>query len=432
MLKKLTCLLISAAILTGCSSEIDFAEVQIRNNLVYKYGDTDPFTGRVVNQPTGLPGLTLANCNSEFIKGRLDGSFVCQSSGNKVYEANYNDGKKDGIESSWDPKTKKELSATNWKDGLKDGVEKVYREGVLISEVSFKEGKPDGSDKKWSLDGKTLTTDLQWASGKKTGIENIDEGKFHFNDGELDGDITKYDYYAAGAGKYVKNEEHYSNGKLDGTQKAYRNILHTKIVVPESEIFYEQGIAISGWLKEYNLVDGKLIQNIPLVQSPNRSTENFNTDYPGNLVPDGKVNKIGSSGEIIGEATWQNGIKIRTFTNLNNEGENYPDQMFFQILDKSSNKLVSVSAEQYYQQANATEKTGGTSEEHTTVDTVAVESARCSPQEDDNCYVNNQKIPRAELGKYLKTVNVEDVERSGGYCEYPVCYNAQDKPIGIR
>jgi hypothetical protein len=36
------------------------------------------------------------------------------------------------------------------------------------------------------------------------------------------------------------------------------------------------------------------------------------------------------------------------------------------------------------------------------------------------------------LDQYLPTVKVEDVESAGGYCEYPICYNSSDEPVGIR
>ena len=38
----------------------------------------------------------------------------------------------------------------------------------------------------------------------------------------------------------------------------------------------------------------------------------------------------------------------------------------------------------------------------------------------------------SDLSKYLPTVKADDVENAGGYCEYPICYDLNDKPIGIR
>jgi hypothetical protein len=35
------------------------------------------------------------------------------------------------------------------------------------------------------------------------------------------------------------------------------------------------------------------------------------------------------------------------------------------------------------------------------------------------------------LGKYLPVVNEADVRAAKGFCEYPICYNADNQPIGI-
>lgn len=64
--------------------------------------------------------------------------------------------------------------------------------------------------------------------------------------------------------------------------------------------------------------------------------------------------------------------------------------------------------------------------------TIAVKEASCNPQMDDDCQINNKKVAKNNLGQYLPTVKVDEVESSGGYCEYPICYDDNDKPIGIR
>ena len=51
---------------------------------------------------------------------------------------------------------------------------------------------------------------------------------------------------------------------------------------------------------------------------------------------------------------------------------------------------------------------------------------------DDACTVNDKKVPKAQLGKYLPKLDADSVEAAGGYCEYPVCYDVNDNPIGIR
>lgn len=63
---------------------------------------------------------------------------------------------------------------------------------------------------------------------------------------------------------------------------------------------------------------------------------------------------------------------------------------------------------------------------------VKVVEASCNPQMDDDCQINKKKVPMESLDQYLPTVKVEDVESAGGYCEYPICYDSRDQPIGIR
>ena len=63
---------------------------------------------------------------------------------------------------------------------------------------------------------------------------------------------------------------------------------------------------------------------------------------------------------------------------------------------------------------------------------VNVKEAWCNPQQDDDCHVNKKKVAMADLGQYLPIVKADEVERDGGFCEYPICYNSNNKPVGIR
>jgi hypothetical protein len=63
---------------------------------------------------------------------------------------------------------------------------------------------------------------------------------------------------------------------------------------------------------------------------------------------------------------------------------------------------------------------------------VVVKEAHCEPQMDDACTVNDQKVPKAQLDKYLPALDADTVSAAGGYCEYPICYSADDQPIGMR
>ncbi|OHC26341.1 MAG: hypothetical protein A2Y50_07135 [Pseudomonadales bacterium RIFCSPLOWO2_12_59_9] len=63
---------------------------------------------------------------------------------------------------------------------------------------------------------------------------------------------------------------------------------------------------------------------------------------------------------------------------------------------------------------------------------VTVSEASCEPLMDDACTINHKPVAKADLGKYLPAVNEADVQSAGGFCEYPICYNSANNPVGIR
>ncbi|MEJ3576665.1 hypothetical protein WEU41_20735 [Pseudomonas fragi] len=64
--------------------------------------------------------------------------------------------------------------------------------------------------------------------------------------------------------------------------------------------------------------------------------------------------------------------------------------------------------------------------------TIEVKAAWCNPRADDDCTINGKKVPKAELKQYLPTVYELEVLNAGGHCEYPICYDENDKPVGIN
>lgn len=50
---------------------------------------------------------------------------------------------------------------------------------------------------------------------------------------------------------------------------------------------------------------------------------------------------------------------------------------------------------------------------------------------DDECYINNNRVPVAELGKWLPAYSQSNIDQLGGYCETQICYDQEDKPLGI-
>lgn len=301
---------LAAVVLTGCTAEIDNAEVMNRNGLIYKYGDTDPFTGRVVNLPVGLPGIS-ALCNTEVEKGRYSGKSECFYNAQKVYEVEYAAGKKNGTETVFDAKSGAKVSVKHWKDGHQDGVAEEYQNGVLTHQKSFKDGKPDGVETRWTADGSKVITELSWKNGEKfSGYETDSEGRQNYANGQLHGPQTKYDYIVGSLKQFVSAEENYKDGKLEGVQKHYKNILHTDIVQQQSEVNYENGTAVSGWFRQFSIPEGQVLQEIKLVRTQQADDEDFYSDYPGNLVPDGVIHSYNpQTGQLEGEERWVNGVR---------------------------------------------------------------------------------------------------------------------------
>ncbi|MBV2132595.1 hypothetical protein KRX52_07225 [Pseudomonas sp. MAP12] len=60
-----------------------------------------------------------------------------------------------------------------------------------------------------------------------------------------------------------------------------------------------------------------------------------------------------------------------------------------------------------------------------------VKEAWCNPRMDDECYIDNKLVPVAELGKWLPAYSQSNVDQLGGYCETYICYDQDDKPLGI-
>lgn len=63
---------------------------------------------------------------------------------------------------------------------------------------------------------------------------------------------------------------------------------------------------------------------------------------------------------------------------------------------------------------------------------IEVKEAWCNPRADDECTINGNKVAKAELKQYLPEIYELEVLNSGGYCEHPICYDKNDKPVGIH
>ncbi|HCL78144.1 toxin-antitoxin system YwqK family antitoxin [Stutzerimonas nitrititolerans] len=304
-MKRAIALLLTVTVLAGCKAEIDHAETVTRNGLIYKYGDTDPFSGLVLNIPAGLPGVS-ALCNSLIEKGRQNGKSECFYNEQKVYEVEYLAGRKNGEERVLDSKTGEKVSIKSWKNGYQDGLEERYWKGNIVHKVEYKNGKRDGEEIRWSDDGTTILAKLTWLAGnKQDGFEEDYNGK-----------------------------SSYLNGKLHGVQVKYIRPIGTKKKYISSEVKYDNGTAISGWFRDINRIDGTLTQEFKLVQSARAGDESFWSKYPGKLVPEGLVfNYDSQTGKLIGEEFWSNGVQIK-HTSI--YGVHDDEELSYNILDTAA------------------------------------------------------------------------------------------------
>lgn len=59
-----------------------------------------------------------------------------------------------------------------------------------------------------------------------------------------------------------------------------------------------------------------------------------------------------------------------------------------------------------------------------------VKTAWCNPRLDDDCYINNKKIPVAELGNWLPDISESNADQLGGHCETILCFDKDEQPMG--
>ncbi|MEE8876486.1 hypothetical protein [Pseudomonas helleri] len=59
-----------------------------------------------------------------------------------------------------------------------------------------------------------------------------------------------------------------------------------------------------------------------------------------------------------------------------------------------------------------------------------VKSAWCNPRMDDDCYINEKKVPIADLGKWLPAVAESNIDQIGGFCETILCFDKDNQPVG--
>ena len=149
-------------LLGGCSIEEPVTETKLelegvnaekleeREGLAYVKGSDAPYTGKVY----GLYENGQKKAEANFKDGKPNGVMVLwHDNGQKSYEANFKDGKRDGLWLTWHDNGQKNDEG-NWKDGKMDGLHvKWYSNGKKNQEVNYKDGKTNGLLALWHDNG---------------------------------------------------------------------------------------------------------------------------------------------------------------------------------------------------------------------------------------------------------------------------------------
>lgn len=263
-----------ALFVVGCNQKIDVRQVHQNNGLAYKIGNNDPFSGTVTNYPVNLFALVGENgsCIVQMRNGLIDGPVSCTTEkSEKLYEANWSEGKKNGTEKVWFPQTGNIISICEWKSGHKSGLEQRYNPYInkLISEINWADDHKTGRERQWDVKGEVAVTDLNWKDGKQTGFNKSGEWDETYVGGQFDGVRRRYgarDSSAASSllseqqiaeqlgggaasavgrpGFYVALEDIWKEGKKEGVAKSW----HTNGRVAE-EILYKNGkrVSVRAW-----------------------------------------------------------------------------------------------------------------------------------------------------------------------------------------
>lgn len=302
--------LASAVLLAGCGdSKIDARQLDENDGLVYKHGDTNPWTGTVafkdsmpqvvvdfwINHAVFVTHMqaqsAITGCTVHYVKGLPEGDVVCT-----------------GL-------TGKQTLAYRIRDERPDGEAEIDnpRNGDRVADIHLSAGLLEGRSRHWSLDG-TKTEDVTLAAGKVVdGLVDAGNGStVHYKDGKLDGLATYYDQYS----KDPISEGHYVDGVRDGkwvdvgsraglalgliresqpmpalpenyTWRSYRLVSHWDNGAPRGEVqgFDQQGQVLMDWTLTDAGLDGDYMDMPDGWSAPRKLVYKENRLVSGDVAP---------------------------------------------------------------------------------------------------------------------------------------------------
>jgi Uncharacterized protein conserved in bacteria len=176
-MKNIIAILAIVFVISGCNSK-RFLEamgleeeitnvIQIRNEIAYLPNENEPFTGKY-EEYYSTNGQKKSETNYQ--DGKQNGLFTSwYENGKKENEENYQDGKQNGLVTGWYENGQKE-SETNFKDGKVNGLYSVwYENGQKKTEINYKDGEINGLFTWWYENGQKMS-ETNYIDGKVNGV----------------------------------------------------------------------------------------------------------------------------------------------------------------------------------------------------------------------------------------------------------------------
>jgi len=138
-MKHITLILFSFLFLTGTSEGKEVSYLQERGGISYEVNSEIPFTGKLVEKYWSGQKQSEAN----FKNGKLEGlATLWYQNGQKKIEYNYKNGKFQGLLTEWHENGQKKDEG-NYRNGKPEGVHTSwYENGLKSSEAIWKDGRP--------------------------------------------------------------------------------------------------------------------------------------------------------------------------------------------------------------------------------------------------------------------------------------------------
>jgi antitoxin component YwqK of YwqJK toxin-antitoxin module len=198
---------------------INIDDLNLDKGVYYKSNPDEPYSGPL--EETGT--------HSGFIKDGLFSGIITNAHPStkpndgihplpvqKALEANFKDGKKEGLTTMWHENGQKKFE-NNFKDGIRSGLGMAwYENGIQEHEVNYKDGKKNGLESWWHENGYERTK-INYKDDKQDGLESYwyENGQKHWESNTKDGNKDGLESWWHESG-YKESETNYKSGLKNG------------------------------------------------------------------------------------------------------------------------------------------------------------------------------------------------------------------------